>query len=387
MNAVIKSLKRAMAGEYSRELSTKVFAGQCRLISLGFRQGGTAGYGLRRLLLDQHGQPKAVLARGERKSLQTERVVLTPGPEEETTIVKRAYVLFARDGLSEAEIATTFNLEGISNEVGRPWTRGTIHELLTNEKYIGNNIYNRSSTKLQSPRISNPPEQWVRQNGAFPTVVDPATFEAAQRLIRERDRHYTDEELLQFLRNLLERHGSLSGIIIDEAEGMPSSTTYQHRFRGLVRAYTLIGYHPQHDYEYLRVNQELRSQHEKLIAHILASLGTLATIVCDPETDLLTVNGEFTASIVLARCLRTGAGSLRWNIYLDTILRPDITVAGRMTSGNDEILDYYLLPSADITKSRLRLAEENGLRLDPYRFENLDFFVSLARRSNLQEAA
>jgi DNA invertase Pin-like site-specific DNA recombinase len=32
---LIKSLKRAMAGEYSRELSAKVFAGQCRLVSLG----------------------------------------------------------------------------------------------------------------------------------------------------------------------------------------------------------------------------------------------------------------------------------------------------------------------------------------------------------------
>ncbi len=40
---IIKSMKRAMAGEYSRELSAKVFAGQCRLITLGFRQGGPAG--------------------------------------------------------------------------------------------------------------------------------------------------------------------------------------------------------------------------------------------------------------------------------------------------------------------------------------------------------
>jgi len=31
-----------MAGEYSRELSAKVFIGQCRLIELGFRQGGSA---------------------------------------------------------------------------------------------------------------------------------------------------------------------------------------------------------------------------------------------------------------------------------------------------------------------------------------------------------
>src|SRR5262249_53285976 len=40
---IIKSVKRAMAGEYSRELSVKVFAGQCRLIELGYRQGGMAG--------------------------------------------------------------------------------------------------------------------------------------------------------------------------------------------------------------------------------------------------------------------------------------------------------------------------------------------------------
>ena len=60
---IIKSMKRAMAGEYSRELSVKVFTGQCRLIRLGFRQGGAAGYGLRRYLVDEHRNPKAVLSR------------------------------------------------------------------------------------------------------------------------------------------------------------------------------------------------------------------------------------------------------------------------------------------------------------------------------------
>lgn len=37
---LLKTVKRVMAGEYSRELSVKVFAGQCRLVELGFRQGG-----------------------------------------------------------------------------------------------------------------------------------------------------------------------------------------------------------------------------------------------------------------------------------------------------------------------------------------------------------
>jgi len=58
ISTIVKGVKRAMAGEYSRELSVKVFTGQCRLIENGFRQGGTAGFGLRRMLIDQHGNKK-----------------------------------------------------------------------------------------------------------------------------------------------------------------------------------------------------------------------------------------------------------------------------------------------------------------------------------------
>jgi DNA invertase Pin-like site-specific DNA recombinase len=52
---ILKALKRTMAGEYSRELSVKVRAGQRRLAALGYKLGGTAPYGLRRMLLDSRG--------------------------------------------------------------------------------------------------------------------------------------------------------------------------------------------------------------------------------------------------------------------------------------------------------------------------------------------
>jgi DNA invertase Pin-like site-specific DNA recombinase len=53
--SIMKTVKHLMAGEYSRELSVKVFAGSANLIRLGFRQGGIAGFGLRRLLVDRNG--------------------------------------------------------------------------------------------------------------------------------------------------------------------------------------------------------------------------------------------------------------------------------------------------------------------------------------------
>src|SRR5271154_5059388 len=54
---IMKALKRTMAGEYSRELGVRVLAGQKRLAHLGFKQGGRAGYGLRRLLISSDRRP------------------------------------------------------------------------------------------------------------------------------------------------------------------------------------------------------------------------------------------------------------------------------------------------------------------------------------------
>jgi len=388
MSAVMKSLKRAMAGEYSRELSAKVFAGQCHLITLGFRQGGTPGYGLRRQLLDQYGQPKAILERGERKSFQMDRVILTPGPEIEVTTVRRIYRLFTEDHRSESQIASALNSEGITAEAGRPWTRGIVHELLTNEKYIGNNIYNRTSTKLQRPRVLNNPEQWIRRDGAYEPVVAAETFAAAQLIISDRDRHFTDEDLLDRLRVLLKQHGRLSGLIINEAADMPSAMTYSHRFQTLRRAYELVGYTPARDYSYLAVNRALRIFYEKHIMQIISQLSTAgARMNRDPTNDLLKVNDEFTASLSLARCREVSEADHRWIVRFDTSLNPDITIAARMAPGNTSILDYYLFPSMDVLANRCRLARDNGFVLDVYRTTDLAPLLRIARTILIPEAA
>lgn len=388
MSAVMKSLKRAMAGEYSRELSAKVFAGQCRLITLGYRQGGTPGYGLRRQLLDQHGQPKAILARGERKSFQLERVVLTPGPDQEVATVRRIYHLFTAEQRTEAQIAAMLNNEGVPAEGGRPWTRGTVHELLNNEKYIGNNLYNRTSAKLQRPRVVNKPPEWVRCNNAYQPIVDTESFAKAQAIINERDHRYTDEELLQRLRDLLNRHGMLSGLIINETAGMPSTATYANRFHSLRRAYELVGYTPARDYSYLAINRALRALHAEQLTSITNDLADVgATVHRDTTTDLLTINDEFTMALSIARCRDLHECEYRWVIRFETSLDPDITIGARMAPGNTTILDYYLFPSIDVLADHCRLAEHNGFVLDVYRATDLTPLVNLARPHLLPEAA
>lgn len=385
---IIKTVKRAMAGEYSRELSVKVFQGQCNLIEKGYRQGGPAGYGLRRMLVDQTGEYKGVLKRGEQKSLQTDRVVLVPGPDSEIEIVRGIYRQFTQEGQSERQIAEGLNRRDIPSEDGRPWSRSMVNQILTNEKYIGNNVYNRISFKLKKKRVRNPPEMWVRADGAFEAIIDPQEYYTARGIILERNRRYTDEELLERLRELTSKHQRLSGILIDETDWMPPASSYRSRFGSLIRAYRLIGYTPERDYRYIEINRRLRAMHPNIVQDTLGQLESIgASVEHDEQSGMLLVNDEYTASIVLSRCRQTSAGSLRWLIRLDVGLAPDITIVVRMSASNDQAADYYLLPRIDVMRSSLRLEESNGVWLDTYRFDTLDYFFEMAARARIEVAA
>jgi DNA invertase Pin-like site-specific DNA recombinase len=388
VSTIVKGVKRAMAGEYSRELSQKVFTGQCRLIELGYRQGGPPGFGLRRMLIDERGTVKGTLQRGEHKSIQTDRVTLVPGPPEEVTIVKEIFHSFVEDRKSETEIAEALNGRGVFTDLGRAWTRGTVHQILINEKYIGNNVWNRSSFKLKKRRVRNDPEIWVRAEGAFEGIVDPDLFAAANAIIGARSSKLTDDEMLEGLKEVFEAQGYLSGLVIDEAEALPSSSAYRSRFGSLLRAYRLVGFNPDRDYRYIEINRRLRDLHPDIVAETIAGIEAAGgSVKRHPRTDLLTINGEFTASLVIVRCSETSAGSLRWNIRFDTSLNPDITIAVRMDRRNRQPLDYYLLPSLDMTLPRIRLAESNGLSLDAYRFDTLDRLFDMAVHVPVPEVA
>jgi hypothetical protein len=292
------------------------------------------------------------------------------------------------DGQCEREIAEILNAEGVRTDLDRPWSRGTVHQVLTNEKYVGDNVYNRTSFKLKKKRVRNPPDMWVRGPGAFTPVVQPALFDAVRRIVQERTHRFSDADMLMRLAGLLQQTGWLSGLVIDERDDMPSTAAYRSRFGSLLRAYQMIGYSPGRDYDYVEVNRLLRSMHRRVVndtVHAIEQAGGAVRI--DAQTDLLIVNDEFTTSVVIGRCLSTLSGARRWKLRLDARLRPDITIAIRMDAANHDPLDYYLLPRIDIVEPRLHLAEENGFLLDAYRFDSVEAFFELAARSRIAVAA
>src|SRR5207302_11196154 len=192
-------------------------------------------------------------------SIQTDRVVLVPGPAQEVETVRWMYRTFVEAGKPEREIGALLNERGVTTDLGRLWTRGTVHQVLINEKYVGNNVWNRISYKLKKKRTYNGPDMLVRADNAFESIVDRLLFDAAQVIIRERSRKLTDEEMLDALQALYQARGYLSGLIIDEIEELPSSSAYQNRFGSLLRAYQLVGFAPDRDYRYIDINRSLRA--------------------------------------------------------------------------------------------------------------------------------
>ena len=263
-----------------------------------------------------------------------------------------------------------------------------MHQILINEKYIGNNVWNHISYKLKRKRVRNAPDMWIRADGAFDAIVDRSLFAAVQAIIRARSCRTSNEEMLDGLRLLYDKRGYLSGLLIDEVNSLPSSSVYRNRFGSLLEAYQLIGFTPDHDYQYIEINRELRTIHSDVVKEAVAEIERIGgQAVKDVANDLLTINNEFTTSIVVARCRETFAGSLRWHIRFDVQLLPDVTVAVRMDRDNHKRRDYFIFPMVDIAIPRLRLTQYNGISLDAYRFDTLDQFFEMAARAKLLEVA
>jgi hypothetical protein len=95
-----------------------VFAGHCRLVRLGYRQGGAPGYGLWRELVDENRCSKGFLLPGQRKYLQTDRVLLRPGPVSELDVVRRIFKDFVVKRKSQSMIARGLNAAGATLPAG-----------------------------------------------------------------------------------------------------------------------------------------------------------------------------------------------------------------------------------------------------------------------------
>ena len=370
MAALLKSIKRTMAAEYSRELSAKVFKAQCRFVIMGYKQGGSAGYELRRRVVGPDGALKAELASGQRKGSTTDRVIFTLGPQGEIDTLRRIYTMYIENGLGETEIARQLNAEGTRSEFNRPWTPWMVKSLLTNEKYLGDMVFNRGSFKLQRIAVDNPRDEWVRSAGAFASPLAPAAFELAQVERARRNRRPEKVQLLQQLRDLHAENGKVTTTILYRIKStLPKLLARQ--FGTITNAYMLAGIPTASSYKYVATRRFVAATREAIVAHCVVECPMGRAMHHPHESSSFLVDQHLCVSVVVARCRGGKLGNARWRISASAIQRASFVIAVQLSTDNESIAAFYLLPRAAFGGADVTLREERPGEMNAYRFSSI----------------
>jgi DNA invertase Pin-like site-specific DNA recombinase len=239
-STIIKHLKRVMAAEFSRELGQKVFAGQATGARLGFKQGGAAPFGLRRMLVNEAGGHVQLLEPGQWKTIQTYRVVLVRGPNDELSAIRRIFRWYVSESPTFKAIAARLAAAGFAHADGSPLTPVHVGRILRNEIYTGTYSYNKTNQRLRRGLHRNSFDTWIRVPMLQP-IISRRLFAKTQMKLKELSRPtYSREYLLNHLRQLAHGNEGFGARDIDKAIG-PTASTYYLRFGSLNEALTLSG--------------------------------------------------------------------------------------------------------------------------------------------------
>lgn len=280
---IVKSLKRVMAADYSRQLSVRSKAGLRRTALAGLKLGGRASYGSGRQAFNPDGTAANLLADGERRSRTDQSVRLVPGPEEEQANVREIFRLFTQQGYGKTEIARSLNARGRMWRDGTPWNYPRINCVLTNEIALGVFVFARSSSQLGIGPVRTERESWIRASVLPPLVTQQAWRKAQAKMRDLKGRSHTDEEILARLRRLLSRKGELSRRLIDESPLTPRASAYTRRYGSLRQTFALIGYDPPKRFR--RSHDPATYDDERVVESLRRALASNGYLTADLITD------------------------------------------------------------------------------------------------------
>ncbi len=380
---LLKALKRTMAGEYSRELSVKVSAGQRRLVAMGYWQGGYGPFGMRRQLVSQDGRPKQLLKLGEWKSIDTDRITLTPGPPDAVKTIRLAFDLYTKKGKSRYEIADILNRQGRFRGK-KPWNIVMLRCLFSNPTYRGAYAYGKHRDKYRAV----PREQWLTCEHAFPAIISHKQWTQAYERVLSEVRRPKDAEMLEGLRQLWKRKGRLSSNIINAAKDVPSAVAYAKHFGGINEAYKLIAYPLIRDLSWghaVRLTRRINKTLCDEICERVREIGGSAELM--PTFGMIRLNGNVTVKVALRKCWVREEGIV-WVLPLGKCSLADVLIVGRLKPPERSIMDYFVLPALSQLHGGLRSrARQSVDYLELYHFQTLQPFIETFRRFSVEEAA
>jgi hypothetical protein len=355
-----------MAAEFSRELGVKCYEGQRRLASMGFRVGGMAGYGLRRMLIPSANNKPRILQAHEYKYLAQDRIVLVPGPKSEVHVVQQIYGRFLASAgrMSPGRIACELNSRNIKFVHGHRWSDQTVREVLSNPKYAGFNAWGRTSQKMRSPQRRMPEERWVVKPQAFAPIISLTQFQRVQELLHRRKQRMPDQEVLNKLKPLLRRTGCLTREIIDKARNVPSSSCYARRFGSFQKVYDSVGYRYQRNM-FLRNATARRTTklQQQLVADIV-SLFPLHVeayrVSIENKRLMVRVDGRFPVAVITCRHYKTALNA-GWILHPAPSERDCIALLALFDDTNDFLERFLMVARVGIPGGQYKFNDTDPL--------------------------
>jgi DNA invertase Pin-like site-specific DNA recombinase len=373
-NAIMKTLKRTMAAEYSRELSLKIAAAHRRMAEEGYHVGGVAGYGLRRMLIKANGREE-ILETGECKNLISDHIVLVPGPRSEVECVRTIFRLAAHPEYSPRAIAEELNRRKLSYSDNTPWDYVRVYRVLHNERYIGNALWGMRDTRFHNPPQRRSRSDWVIKPGAISPIITANEFANAQQRANDRfsRRECSKQDLLNRLSKILLRKKPLSQELMRMRRLLRG--TWIKRFGSILQAYKLIGYKAtRHVSNSMTAHFKIHSLRKKLfddLRELFPSRTRMVRFYGHQRFRVLELDNRIRMAVYICRNrLPRVSGEPRWMIGVRDKYRqlpallcvPDKTLSC--------ITDYYFVKDlsatpivyTDISLRHPWLAEENRLK-------------------------
>lgn len=124
--------------------------------------------------------------------------------QQEADTVRQIFYFYVAEGYGASKIATLLNDRRSRTKRGCAWSQNAICRILTNELYTGKIINGKQEIAdfLTGRRTEKERSEWMVTEQAELAIIEPALFEQAQRILRERGQAFRQDKVRQSSKHL-----------------------------------------------------------------------------------------------------------------------------------------------------------------------------------------
>jgi hypothetical protein len=232
---------------------------------------------------------------------------------------------------------------------------------------------------MRSGQKTKPREQWVLQPNSFLPIVAPEVYDAAQKKLRSRFR--SGEQLLQCLRDYVEKNGRICFRDMRPHNGLPSHQSYRAHFGSFLNAYHLAGFKSDDGSAVQYCPTRARLLRTAIAAEFRVAMMKSELSFAVQRGRVYLVEGLKPFVFDVARCVQpTLSGEARWQLLCRMGLEKMPRAVARLHPDNGAVKDWCLVQEMPSRRTGFRLRDVHFKAEDSARATASDLITLLLQR-------